>query len=308
MGFDITLINVLTMLAYMVPGFIITKMKKVSAEHLPSLSSVLVYICSPCLIFSSVIGIECTKSNVTSMLLFFGVSALLQIGFIALIYFIFFKKRENGKVRFFTIASTCGNVGFFGLPLLKAILPNNPEVVVYASMYIVSMNMIVFTLGVFLLSGKKEYVSLKSAFLNPTIFGLCLALPFFITNTSDKIPSVIYNAVDLLGRASSPICMMILGMRLANMSFKKIFASPIAYFTAIGKLIIFPLFVFVCVYFLPVGESFKMCAVILSGVPCAAFVYNLSEIHGGDKEIAANSVLLSTMFCFLTLPLLTLLF
>jgi uncharacterized membrane-anchored protein YitT (DUF2179 family) len=45
------------------------------------------------------------------------------------------------------------------------------------------------------------------------------------------------------------------------------------------------------VAFLPVSVAFKTCAVILAGSPCAVFVYNLSEIHGGDKETAANSVL-----------------
>ncbi len=305
MSFEITLINVLMMLAYIVPGFIISKMKKTSIDHLPTLSSVLVYVCSPCLIFTSMLAIECTLDNVLNMLLFFVVATLIQCLFMLVIYVALYKNKENGNVRFFTIASTCGNVGFFGLPLVKAILPNSPEVMLYSSMFIVSMNMIVFTLGVFLLSGKKEYVSLKAAFVNPTIFGLVLALPFFISNTGANIPLVVFNAIDILAKASTPLCMIILGIRLANMSFKKIFLNKTAYMVLIGKLVLLPLFSLICVYFLPVSVAFKYCAVILAGSPCAVFVYNLAEIHGGDKESAANSVLLSTMLCFITLPLLT---
>ena len=295
------------MLAYIVPGFIISKMKKTSIEHLPSLSAVLVFICSPCLMFTSLLSIECNAENVVNMLLFFVVSAIVQCAFMLVVYLVCFKNRTNGKVRFFTVASACGNVGFFGLPLVKAVLPTNPEVVLYSSMFILTMNIIVFTLGVFLLSGKKEYVSLKAAFLNPTVFGLCLALPFFITNSKDIIPTVAYNAIELLSKASTPLCMIILGIRLANMSFKKIFLNKTAYLATAGKLILIPLFTLLCVAFLPVPTSFKMTAVILAGSPCAVFVYNLSEIHGGDKETAANSVLLSTMLCFITLPLITLL-
>lgn len=307
MSFQITLINVLMMLAYIVPGFIISKMKKTNVEHLPTLSSVLVYVCSPCLIFNSVISIECTTENIINMLLFFITVTVIQCLFMLTIYLVTFKNRENGNIRFFTIASTCGNVGFFGLPLVKAVIPDSPEVMLYSSMFIVSMNMIVFTLGVFLLSGKKEYVSLKAAFVNPTIFGLVMALPFFITNSGSVIPSVISDAISVLAKASTPLCMIILGIRLANMNFKKIFFNKTAYLVVLGKLTLLPLFTLALVYFLPVSVAFKYCAVILAGSPCAVFVYNLAEIHGGDKENAANSVLLTTMLCFITLPLITLL-
>ena len=306
-GFEVTLINVLMMLAYVIPGYLISKLKKTSVEHLPTLSAVLVYICSPCLMFNSFLSIECNKENVLNMLLFLLVSAVIQIGFMLVVYLVCFKNRESGKVRFFTIASTCGNVGFFGLPLVKAILPTNPEVVLYASMFILSMNIIVFTLGVFLLSGKKEYISFKAGLVNPTTLGLCLALPFFITNSKGVIPTVVIDAIELLSKASTPLCMIILGIRLANMNFKKIFLNGTAYLSTLGKLVLIPLFALLCVVFLPVSVSFKMTAVILAGSPCAVFVYNLSEIHGGDRETAANSVLLSTMLCFITLPLLTLL-
>ena len=257
--------------------------------------------------FTSFLSIECTKENILNMILFLIVTAVIQCGFMLLVYLLCYKKRDNGNVRFFTLASTCGNVGFFGLPLVKSIFPTNPEVVIYSSMFILSMNIIVFTLGVFLLSGKKEYVSLKAGLVNPTTLGLVCALPFFLTNTQAQIPTVIMDGLQLLSKASTPLCMIILGIRLANMSFKKIFLNKTAYLSTLGKLVLIPLFALLCVAFLPVSVPFKMTAVILAGSPCAVFVYNLSEIHGGDRETAANSVLLSTILCFITLPLLTLL-
>jgi predicted permease len=102
-GFDVTLINVLMMIGFMLPGFIISKMKKTTVEHLPTLSSVLVYICSPCLMFTSILAIECNKQNVLDMLLFFVVAVVLQGGFMLVVYLIGFKKREDGKMRFFTV-------------------------------------------------------------------------------------------------------------------------------------------------------------------------------------------------------------
>ncbi|MGN1207541.1 MAG: hypothetical protein ACI4SP_04510 [Eubacteriales bacterium] len=46
---------------------------------------------------------------------------------------------------------------------------------------------------------------------------------------------------------------------------------------------------------------------MLSSVPCASMIFTLAEIHHGDSELAANCLLVSTLVCFLTIPLLALL-
>ena len=48
--FTIALSNVILTLFYAIPGFALCKSKKATAKHLPTLSAVLVYICSPCMI------------------------------------------------------------------------------------------------------------------------------------------------------------------------------------------------------------------------------------------------------------------
>ena len=106
---------------------------------------------------------------------------------------------------------------------------------------------------------------------------------------------------------TTPLCMIILGIRLATVSFKKLFTRPIIYAVCACKLIIFPLFCYLAVYFIPLQESFKASILILSAVPCAAVILSMAEIHQSETELAANCVLLSTLLCFITIPLLVLL-
>ena len=47
MGFEVTFSNVLLTLLYIIPGYIVAKMGKASADHLSTVSVILVYICSP---------------------------------------------------------------------------------------------------------------------------------------------------------------------------------------------------------------------------------------------------------------------
>ena len=46
---------------------------------------------------------------------------------------------------------------------------------------------------------------------------------------------------------------------------------------------------------------------ILSAAPCASIILNLAEIHENETAFAANIILLSTLVCFLTISVLTLL-
>ena len=53
--------------------------------------------------------------------------------------------------------------------------------------------------------------------------------------------------------------------------------------------------------------DFKKAILILSAVPCASVLLNMAEIHHQEEELAANCVLVSTLLCFITIPVVTLL-
>ena len=67
----------------------------------------------------------------------------------------------------------------------------------------------------------------------------------------------------------------------------------------------FPLFAYGCALLLPLPASFRISILILSATPCASIILNLAEMHRCQQEVAANCVLLSTLMCFLTIPLRT---
>ena len=56
MEFQISLLNVLLALSYALLGFVLCKMKKATADHLPTLSAVLVYLTSPFIVINAFYG------------------------------------------------------------------------------------------------------------------------------------------------------------------------------------------------------------------------------------------------------------
>lgn len=307
MGFSIALSNVLITLFYIFPGVVVTKMKKATTAHLPTLSAILIYIGTPFMEISSFMSLTYTKQGFLNMGIFFALTFILQLLFILIFVCIFHRRYKDSKYRMLTIASVVGNVGFFGLPIVRALFPENPEVAAYSAIFAVSMNILIFTIGIFCLTGDRKFISLKSAFLNPNVFGLVLALPIYFFGLKAVMPSVLVRAIQVIGDMTTPLCMFILGVRLASTPLKRIFAIPTVYAIAAIKLIVFPLFSYALVYFLPIDPMIKASILVLSSTPCAAVLLSLAEIHRSNAEIAANCILITTLFCFLTIPTLTLL-
>jgi len=298
--------NVLLMLAYMACSFVLTKAKITKSEHAKSLSGLLLYVGTPCMIINAFLGMDLTGENIRSCLQFFSFSLRLMLLMFGLLFVIFRKKMRDGRYRLLMAGSMFGNVGFFGLPVVVALFPDQPIVACYSTLFTLSMNMLAYTLGVFLITDDKKYISPKQALLNPTTISLLVAIILYALKV--KLPDTVANAVALLGKMTTPLCMFVLGMRLATMNLKEVFMSPFAYMLSGCKLLIFPLLALLVGLRLSSADpAFRSCLVILCATPTGAIVLSLSELHEKEQKLAANAVLLSTLLCLVTMPLVQLL-
>ena len=306
-AFKAAFLSVLIALMYMFPGYILGKAKKASAGHLSTMSSVLIYVLSPCMIVSSFFSMEFSREALRDMGVFFLVSFAVEVAFLLSLFLVLKKKFHINKYRMLAIGSALGNCGFFGMPLIKALLPDHPEVACYSSIYVISMNILVFTAAVYCLTLDKKYISLHSAIINPAVLSLLVGLLLYIIGGAEYFPETVKDGVILLGKMTTPVCMLILGIRLSTIRFKELFSEPFVYLICGGKLILFPLISFAVALLLPVPYAFKASLFILGGVPCASVILNMAEIHGKEQKMSANCILLSTLLCIFTIPVMSLL-
>ena len=306
-AFKTAFLSVLIALMYMFPGYILGKAKKASAGHLSTMSSVLIYVLSPCMIVSSFFSMEFSREALRDMGVFFLVSFAVEVAFLLSLFLVLKKKFHINKYRMLAIGSALGNCGFFGMPLIKALLPDHPEVACYSSIYVISMNILVFTAAVYCLTLDKKYISLHSAIINPAVLSLLVGLLLYIIGGAEYFPETVKDGINLLGKMTTPVCMLILGIRLSTIRFKELFSEPFVYLICGGKLILFPLISFAVALLLPVPYAFKASLFILGGVPCASVILNMAEIHGKEQKMSANCILLSTLLCIFTIPVMSLL-
>ena len=119
--------------------------------------------------------------------------------------------------------------------------------------------------------------------------------------------TLLTTALTNVGSMTTPLCMIILGVRLANVELKQLFMRPFVYVVCLMKLLVYPLVSYALISLFPVPDAFKASILILCGVPCAAIVLSMAEMYNAEQELSANCLLVSTLLSVITIPILTLL-
>lgn len=306
MDFMVTVYTVGIMLLYSLPGYILVKAKKISASSIPAFATMLMYVSQSCLVVYSFQKVTYTPELFADMAVFFMLSLFIQAALLGLYYIIFRKKYDDVKYRIATVASCFGNCAFMGVPLLESLLPDYPQAVVFSAVYSIAMNLIGWTLASAIIANDRKYIKVRNFILNPAVIALCVALPMFFTKT--YIGDTRFgDAVFLLAKMTTPLCMLIMGMRLASVSLKPVVTRKMNYLVLALKQAAMPLFGMLLVFFLPIDANMKMTFYIICCCPIASVVLNFSEMLGHGQEMAANLVLLGTFTSILTIPVMMLL-
>lgn len=301
MIFKISLIAVAVLLLATVPGYIMMKRKMLDEACISGFSKVLLFVCQPCLAVYTFTSATLSAEKLIEVGIFAGLTAAIFLIVLGGAYLFLHKKYSEPIYRIVTIATTFANCAFFAIPIIEAILPELfEELIIFTTAFAVVMNVIGWTLGAAIISGDSRYVSIKKIFLNPAMLGTVVALLIFVL----KIPieGDLKNMIVTAARMSTPLSMIIMGMRLATMEIRSLFVDPRVYLTVAVKQIVMPLVSFGLVYFLPISSDVKQTFFIICACPVASVVLNFAEIVGAGQREAAKMLLLGTILSIVTLP------
>jgi predicted permease len=114
-----------------------------------------------------------------------------------------------------------------GIPVINALFRGSAglsEMLIYVSVYIAVFNIVNWTVGIYIISGNKKYITVKNALINPTTVALVIALPLFFLGVSlDERFAELASAFRMLGDMTTPLSMIIIGIKLAEMPLKRYF-------------------------------------------------------------------------------------
>jgi len=314
-GFFDVFIVIAVMLTLIIPGFVLRKLNFVDKSAIRPLVMVLLYVCMPFLTIKSFVLSEAEPSGelAVNMLIMFGFAFAVHI-FAFLFLKPVFRSKDKLKNGALTLCSVFSNAGFIGIPFVK-LLTGDDTAVIYAAVFSCAFNMLIWTLGVYIITGDVKMMSPLKGILNPAVIVLVIALPmFFIPQANIFVMprlTMLGTAVQYLGDATLPISMLIVGIRMADIPLKSLFINWRLYVAAAAKLLFEPLMTFLLL--LPFlltgalngidpGRHIVIVLVILAAMPPAASCIAMAERFERDVDTAVKGYLLATLLSIITLP------
>lgn len=304
MSFTVTLTTVFVMFLYALPGYVMMRSKLLKPDAIGPTVTILVFLCAPLQTLYAMQQITLSPEMIRNLLLAAALALGLMGLMLAAVYAAWRKRQEDVTYRICTAAAACGNVGFMGIPLLEALLPHYPQAVAYSSVFSVAMNILMWTVVSFIITRDKKYMSARKIVVNPQSLAMIVALVLLAAGI--HFTGQIEGMVALMGRMATPMCMLILGMRLALIPFKSLFSRPTQYASIALKMVVMPLLALAICRLLPVDRDFTASIYILCCVPVANVVLSFAEMLGEGQEAAASVMLLSTLLSIVTIPLMML--
>ena len=213
-----------------------------------------------------------------------------------------FRRKDVAGQKIYQLATMFSNCGFFGLPFLAAVFPDNGYVILYASMYIVVFNLLTWTLGVYMLTGDKKYVSVKKALVNPALIFSVIGFVLFVLKVS--VPEAVITFSDFWSTMTSPVAMTVTGMRLAEMPLKALFSDWRAFVVSALRLLAAPALMWGILMIFGVSDADLFNAMVISAaMPVAATTVVFAEMFTDDSSAAVTTMLLSSVLCVVSIPI-----
>ncbi len=294
---DLILNKLIPLYLLILLGFIAGRWVKVGKEYVATL---LIYVIAPFVIFHGTFTTPVTAETflLPLIILFIASTSCLIIYGLA-------KNQERGIRNILAFASGAANTGYFGIPIITAILGQEILGIVVSC----TLGIILFenTIGFFIVARGTHTIqqAIKKLLKLPAIYAFILGL--LLQKAGTTFGTGYYDISQMFKGTYSILGMMLIGIGLSSLKkFNQKTSTIVLPF--LGKFILWPVlaigiaFLDIHFFHLLTLSAIKV-LILLSLVPTAANTVAYATILGADSQKAALIVLLSTLISLLLIPL-----
>lgn len=195
-------------------GFMLVKTKTLSTQDSKVISKVILFVVSPCAILTSFM-IEFTPDKL------FGLGLALLGAIIVHIIYIPLTELLGKIFGFAPIEKATiiySNSGNLIIPLVGAIL--GKKWVLYTSGYMIVQTILLWTHAKSLVCNERQY-DIKKIFLNVNVIAIMIGILLFLSQF--QLPALVVTTFDKVGSMIGPLAMIVIGMLIGEMNFKRYF-------------------------------------------------------------------------------------
>lgn len=287
-------------------GLALTRLRVLDARQAQGLSAYVYWIGFPALLIHSLSRLGRPGPELAiGLAAYAGVGLAIMMAVVLAGRALAWSKAERAGA---AMAAGVGNTAFLALPITAAIMGAETARLVAG---VVAVDFVILSAaGVGLLgwaAGRSVWRSVAQAFRNPIVAAALLGVTLGLLNLA--LPAPLDRAFGLAALSGSPVGLVALG---AALGLREVDGDPAPATTpmlasALAKLAIFPLLVWLVVGLTPAPAAFRAGATLLAAAPTAVNVFIQTRTYGIWQRGAARAVAMTTAVSAVTLALVALL-
>ena len=300
---NITLSAILQIFILGFIGFIVMKIKIITDEGLEMLSSLVINIILPFFIFTHLLE-EFSFNSFPDWWAYQVIALLVSLaGFILGFIIVKFNKSIPAKREFVSLV-TFQNSGYLPLVLVGMILSGESKetMLVLISLSLIGFNLIMWSVGIFMLVHKKFGRFEWKHFFSPPVIASILAFVFILLGIDRGIPVFVFKPMKMLGDATLSLAMLVVGGNLAQMRFKKIEFFSLSYLV-LAKLILLPLAAMLIITNLDMPYLMKLLILVQAAMPSATSLSVITTHYRFKDALISEGIFYTHLVSLVTIPL-----
>lgn len=270
------------------------------------LVGLLIKVTCPCMIISSITSNELHDDTLSlSLQTLFGAAVFFVIyailGWIVSAKLVKVDPAENIGVYTFSFGSV--NSGFIGFPITLALFGSG--LLYLMVIQNVVLGLYLYTFGIMLVNigasgGKPDFKGFVNSFKNINTIASVVSIVMLFMGL--KLPSIIFDCVDMIGGATTPLSMLIVGMQLGDCDFRELIKNRKLIGISFIKMLLLPVLTFLMVNWLPFAADVKICLIFAAAFPSAVVTVAIASEQNRDSIIAAEMVAITTLLSIAVIP------
>lgn len=297
--------KIVQLFAVMFLGFALVKFKVLKGSNSMVLSKIALYLLMPAVLINS-FDVELDAGVKRGLILAFSAAIIIHI--VLLIIDMLYKKLANpeGAERASVIYSNAANLI---IPIVGYILGD--EWVIYSCAFVSVQIICIWTHGIRLFESSSK-INVRKIIFNPNIIATVAGLILMIFGL--RLPGLVKEVSSSLGSMVGNVGMLIAGMLMADVDFKKVFSSKRVYIAVAMRMIVCPFIALMIlkgirmVVDIPHAEKILLISFLSSMTPSASMVTQLAQVHNSGEELAVSINIFSTLVCIITMPIFVMLY
>ena len=294
LSLDVVFTQILVILLYIAIGYVAGKCRLINPDQRKYLTTICTSLILPFTILSAA-GQSLDRRQMAEL----GLSFVMMLGLFIATTFIAMRIQRRAPVPAkVTIASlvTYPNCTFLGLPLCRALFGD--IAILYNAVAMVAFNVLFFTWQCSAFTGQRFRP--RDLATPGTIATLILLVMLF---AGIQFPAPVQTVVSSTGSMITPLSLIIIGVMMSENRIALILKERRAYAVTLIRNLVIPLIAMLLLKLLPGDGATRLCQLVYLACPCATLTSIYAIQNDMEPELAARSVLMSTLFFAGTLPL-----